>query len=221
MKSKNQAKTVKYAYLKSLIIPAAALLIIIIQFVISFIITDNSSAPLKSNHTVGNIPELIDVQLIDKDGHSRRGIKLNEVNDIVIHYVANPMSTAQNNRDYFNNPESNVSSHFVVGLEGEIIQCVPLDEISSASNDRNTDTVSIEVCHEDETGKFNADTYQALVNLTAWLCMEYDLSTEHIIRHYDITGKLCPLYYVEHEDEWERFKSEVGEKIESNTKSEG
>ena len=51
------------------------------------------------------------------------------------------------NRDYFNNDDTTVSAHFLVGLEGEVIQCVPLDEKSSATNDRNGDTISIEVCH--------------------------------------------------------------------------
>ena len=30
-----------------------------------------------------------------------------------------------------------------------------------------------------------------------------------VIRHYDVTGKLCPLYYVEHEDAWAQFKADV------------
>ena len=42
-----------------------------------------------------------------------------------------------------------MSAHFLIGLEGEIIQCIPLNEKSSATNDRNRDTISIEVCHPD------------------------------------------------------------------------
>ncbi|MBQ9885304.1 MAG: N-acetylmuramoyl-L-alanine amidase [Lachnospiraceae bacterium] len=154
-------------------------------------------------------PEWIDKQLIEIDGESRRGRRLDELNDIVIHYVGNPGTTAQQNRNYFSNPDSEVSSHFVVGLEGEIIQCVPLDEMSSASNWRNGDTISIEVCHPDTTGQFNDITYASLVKLTAWLLQTYGLDENHIIRHYDVTGKLCPLYYVEHEEAWVQFKADV------------
>ena len=96
-----------------------------------------------------------------------------------------------------------MSAHFVVGLEGEVIQCVPLDEQSSASNDRNPDTISIEVCHPDSSGKFNDKTYGALVKLTAWLCDEFHLDEKDVIRHYDITGKNCPKYFVEHPKAWE------------------
>ena len=105
-------------------------------------------------------PEWIDVQIIDVDGASRSGEKLDSVKDIVIHYVGNPGSTAQQNHDFYAGNQSNVSSHFVVGLDGEVIQCIPLDEMSAASNWRNNDTISIEVCHPDKSGKFNKKTYK-------------------------------------------------------------
>ncbi len=155
------------------------------------------------------VPDWVDVQLIPVDGASRRGDKLEAVNDIVIHYVGNPGTSAKNNRNYFANPESEVSAHFVVGLEGEVILCVPLDEKSSASNWRNRDTISVEVCHPDEDGAFTDAAYESLVKLTAWLCDEFGLTARRVIRHYDITGKKCPLYYVEHEDAWEQFRADV------------
>ena len=155
------------------------------------------------------IPDWIDQQIIKVDGDSRRGVYLEGVRDIVIHYVGNPSSTAQQNRDYYANPSSDVSSHFVIGLKGEIIQCIPLHEKSSASNHRNKDTISIEVCHPDESGKFTDETYDSLVKLTVWLCEVCGLDSSDIIRHYDITGKQCPLYFVTHENAWERFKKDV------------
>ena len=158
-------------------------------------------------------PSWVQQEFIREDGHSRSGKELTAVNDIVIHYVGNPGTTAQANRDFFDSDASNVSSHYVVGLDGEIIQCLPLDERSAASNNRNPDTISIEVCHPDSTGKFNDATYQSLVKLTAWLCDETSLSSDHVIRHYDVTGKICPKYFVEHEDAWEQFKSDVSSEI--------
>ena len=151
------------------------------------------------------VPDWVDQQIINVNGDSRRGVYLEGVRDIVIHYVGNPGSTAQQNRDYYANPSSDVSSHFVIGLKGEIIQCIPLHEKSSASNHRNKDTISIEVCHPDESGKFTDASYQSLVKLTAWLCDICDLDSGDIIRHYDITGKQCPLYFVTHEDAWKQF----------------
>ena len=154
-------------------------------------------------------PDWVDQQIINVDGDSRRGVMLEGVRNIVIHYVANPGSTAQQNRDYYASRSSDVSSHFVIGLKGEIIQCIPLHEKSSASNHRNKDTISIEVCHPDESGKFTDASYQSLVKLIAWLLDICDLDSDDVIRHYDITGKQCPLYFVTHEDAWEQFKQEI------------
>ena len=164
-------------------------------------------------------PEL-DVELLTINEYSRPAMALEQVNGIVIHYTANPGTTAIQNRSYFENlaetHETKASSHFVIGLEGEIVQCIPCNEISYASNDRNFDTISIGCCIEDETGKFNGNTYNSLIKLTTWLMGRYDLSSEDVIRHYDVTGKNCPKYYVEHEEAWDTFKDDLLNYIEEN-----
>jgi len=164
------------------------------------------------------IPSFIDVQYIHKHTTARTCMELSEINNIVIHYVGNPNTTAQNNRDYFNKADTTVSSHFVIGLDGEIIQCLPLYERSAASNNRNGDTISIEVCHSDETGEFNDVTYKSLIKLCVYICNNLSLDENDIIRHYDITGKICPKYYVENEDAWNKFKKDL--KNELNEKKE-
>lgn len=161
-------------------------------------------------------PEIIQ-NFIEQNPYSRSGISLDSVNGVVVHYVANPGSTAEENRNYFENLKdthlTKASSHYIIGLDGEIIQCIPLDEISYASNDRNADTISIECCHPDKSGKFNKKTYHSLIKLTAWLCASYGLSVSDIIRHYDVTGKMCPKYYVKHEDAWNEILSDVENKL--------
>lgn len=151
--------------------------------------------------------------------YSRPGRIRSDVRDIVVHYVANEGTTAKNNRDFFNNlavpqedPPKMVSSHFIIGIDGEIIQCVPLAEVAFCNYPRNEDTISIECCHPDESGQFSEATKEALVNLVTWLCQELDLTERNVIRHYDVNGKPCPLYYVEHEDAWKKFKKEVRKK---------
>ena len=155
----------------------------------------------------------IDVQLLTINPYSRSGHATNRITNIVIHYTGNPGTTAQQNRDYFESlvetKEGSASSNYVVGLEGEIIQCVPTNEVAYASNQANPYSVSIETCHIDETGEFNNATYESLVQLTAWLCAKFDLDETDVIRHYDVTGKECPKYFVENELEWEQFKARV------------
>lgn len=163
----------------------------------------------------------ISVQLLDMNDYSRPGTEADPITGIVIHYTANPGSTAQQNRDYFNGLQdghgTSVSSHFVVGLDGEIVQCVPTWEIAYASNERNHDTISIECCHPDETGKFTDATYISMVKLTAFLCAKYELNADAVIRHYDVTGKNCPKYFVENEDAWALFKADVNAALEKGT----
>jgi len=185
---------------------------LLIFFITGCRVDDSNVIPVKEVL----LPDWIDSKIIEIDDASRRSYKLDAVNDIVIHYIGNPQTTALENYNYFASPRSVVSSHFLIGLEGEVIQCIPLDEWSSASNWRNNDTISIEVCHPDETGEFLDATYDALVQLTSWLCDAYNLDTEQIIRHYDITGKDCPRYFVRNEDEWVTFKNNVKEYLEIN-----
>lgn len=163
------------------------------------------------------VPDYVVQDFIRKNIFSRPDVGRQKVDKIVIHYVANPGSTARNNRDYFDSladqdPQksgSSASSHFVVGLEGEVIQCIPVNEIAYANAPLNNTTVAIEVCHPDDSGKFNDATYESLVDLTAFLCRQLKLTPGDVIRHYDVNEKLCPKYYVEHEDAWERFQKDV------------
>ena len=163
-------------------------------------------------------PEL-DVELLDVNEYSRPGTTLKQVNGIVIHYTANPGSSAMANRDYFDSLDNpavegagrQASAHLIVGLDGEVVQCLPLNEMAYAVRSRNPDTISIEVCHPDETGKFSDTTYNTLVKLTAWLLQQKGLTPDHVIRHFDCDGKYCPLYYVEHEDAWNKLKQDIAD----------
>ena len=167
----------------------------------------------------------IDVELLTPNPYSRPQIPVEKVNYIAIHYTANPGSTAMSNRNYFENlattQENKVSSHFVVGLDGEVVQCIPTSEMSYATNARNVDTISIECCHPDETGQFNDATYSSAVKLTAWRCTRFGLDTDQVIRHYDVTGKDCPKYYVENPDAWFRMKSDIAAQIQTDYELQG
>lgn len=187
-------------------------IIIIALILVAFLLFKTAFGPSKSVKLEEiKTPSWIDTQIIDIDGISRNGKKMSKVKDIVVHYVGNPGSTAQQNRDFYESSQSNVSSHFVVGLKGEIIQCIPLNEMSAASNWRNNDTISIEVCHSDDSGKFNKKTKKSLVKLIAWLENQCNLTEKHVIRHYDITGKECPRYYVRNPKQWNKLKKRIKE----------
>lgn len=191
---------------------AGTILMILICIILGLFINDNQEVFHRKKIEPVDEPEITEMFLTPNQ-YSRPQLELNKVNGVVVHYTGNPGSTAEGNRNYFENLRKKkttyASSHFVVGLEGEIVQCIPLTEIAYCSNNRNGDTISIECCHPDKTGKFNEDTYESMVELVAWLCGEYNLDKDQIIRHYDVTGKRCPKYFVDNEDKWEQFKEDV------------
>ena len=141
-------------------------------------------------------PEWVEQDILPLNPYSRPGTPLETIDGVVVHYVGNPGTSAAANRSFFANlaltHETYASAHFIVGLEGEVLQCVPLAEIAYCSSQANDHTVSIEVCHADEAGEFSAETMASLLRLTAWLCEEFDLAPADVIRHYDVTGKDCP-----------------------------
>ena len=166
-------------------------------------ITNDFSADIQPQEVI-KIEEaekpIITEDFIPINEFSRPGEVLPEVNNIFVHYTANPGTSAAQNRSYFENlgitGETSASAHFVIGYDGEIIQCVPLNEIAYAVAGRNYDSISIECCYLSADGRFTNDTYQALIRLSAWLLSEYDLTPEDMRRHYDevpyYTRICCP-----------------------------
>jgi len=151
--------------------------------------------------------------------HGRSGKSL-VPQGIVVHYVANPGSSAMGNRNYFENGGTGVSAHFVIGLNGEILRCVPENEVAAhvgasygaAWNEmvktNNSKFLGIECCHPAADGKFNDNTIASLTWLAADLCRRFKLDpNKDVYRHYDVCGKMCPIYYVNKPDEWIALKN--------------
>lgn len=166
--------------------------------------------------------------LLTINKYSRPAIKINTIKGIVVHYTASPMGTAIANRNYFENLKNQTtryaSAHYIVGLQGEIIQCVPENEIcyhvgattyktTKLGTYPNNCTIGVEMCNIDTTGNFSTDTYNMSVELCANLLKKYNLTIDGLFRHYDVTGKACPLLFVNNESKWLEFKSKVAEKL--------
>ena len=160
--------------------------------------------------------------------HNRPYTKRSRTTAIAIHWVANPGSSAMQNRNYFQNTDVEVSANYIIGLNGEVICCIPDEEISWCTNQANNYTVSIENCHPNWTGEFNSATYNSLVELTANLCKKYGLNPMNrgVIRHFDVTGKNCPKWFVpksrggsdtENCEHWAQFLWDVKNKLDGKT----
>lgn len=161
----------------------------------------------------------IEEKLLTINPYSRSGEKQNQIQKIVVHWVGNANSSAVANRNYFENLKNthstSASSHYIIGLNGEIIRCIPENEVAfhSGSYSMNRKSIGIEDCHPDWDGKFNDNTYNSLVELCVDICKRYNLNVNDIIRHYDVTGKECPRYYVRNERAWITLKNDVASRL--------
>jgi len=172
----------------------------------------------------------IEKRLLSKNEFSRPGLYLKPVKGIVIHWIGNPGTSAIANRNYFeslkNQPPGKkpseytfASAHFIIGLRGEIIQCLLEDEVAyhvgairytdlaleKLSDYPNNCTLGIELCHPSWEGNFFDDTLESARELILELSKRYKLKRDNIYRHYDITEKECPRYFVRNKNEWENF----------------
>ena len=152
--------------------------------------------------------------------YSRPCTKRTRTTKVAVHYVGNPNTSALANRNYFEKCKDThkyVSSNYIVGLIGEIICCVPDEEIAYCTNQANSYSISIEVCHSKKDGVFADCTYVSLCELCSMLLKKYKLTVDDLIRHYDVTQKQCPLAWspTKYQSEavatarWNRFKQDV------------
>jgi N-acetylmuramoyl-L-alanine amidase len=66
--------------------------------------------------------------------YSRSQEKLHNVKGLVVHWVANPNTTARNNRNFFENRKLGNSgygaAHDIIDLNGDLIRCLPYNEVA-------------------------------------------------------------------------------------------
>lgn len=158
--------------------------------------------------------------------YSRPGRPLRDVRAIVLHWVANPGTTARQNRDFWEsrkNGNSGYGSAHLIVDDREIVEAVPLDEMAyhvgadtytKFAEDwlgpyPNNCTIGVEMCHPDWTGEPTLEVWQRTVRLVADLLLANTLRPHHITTHNAITWKDCPKWFVDHLDELDRFRWDV------------
>lgn len=147
---------------------------------------------------------------------------------IVIHYVG-ALGGAKANCQYYAGGDRNASAHYFVGFDGEIWQSVEDKNIAwhcGASSYkhgecRNANSIGIELCVRkkntaslgatDKDWYFEDATVEAAAELTRYLMEKYNVPASNVIRHYDVTGKICPNPYVYNTTAhtWDEFKNMV------------
>ena len=122
------------------------------------------------------------------------------------------MGGAEANCKYYASQYFGASAHYYVGLAGEIWQSVDDKNIAwhcgakkyAHPECRNSNSLGIELCVWNKGSQaadskdcyFEDATVQSAIELTKELMAKYNVPVDHVIRHYDMTGKICPNPYV-------------------------
>lgn len=152
----------------------------------------------------------------------------NDIKYIVIHYTGNDGDTDENNGKYFARDVVEVSAHYFVDSDS-ITQSVPDNYIAwhcgtknAYKHDkcRNANSIGIELCDDLKNGTIypSAATIQNALELTTSLMKKYNIPKENVIRHYDVTGKLCPAYWSGNTANYNKWKSEFWDKLSTTVK---
>ena len=136
-------------------------------------------------------------RLIPRDKYNRPAVK-STPKRICVHYTGDCGASADRLALFFTtNSAAKTSSQYIVGMAGEVIRCVPDDEIAYAAAGKNNGTIHIEVCYKRADGGFEEESIAALNELVLYLMERYHIAAKNVLRHYDLTGKFCPAYYVD------------------------
>ena len=135
---------------------------------------------------------------------------------IVVHYTANSGDTAQNNLDYFARTKTGTSAHYFVD-ENEVCQSVQDTDVAWHCGSRNprhpycrnANSIGIEMCNS--VGSVPEAVRDRTAAFVRQKMKEYGLDVNHVLRHYDVTGKRCPAPWVDDPRAWMDFKSMLEE----------
>ncbi len=140
--------------------------------------------------------------------HMTRG-RSRAVDRIVVHFTAT-LASARNNATYFaRNEGQGASAHyFVDDITPEIYQSVAEGDTAWHAGDwqMNCRAIGIEVVSAGED--FSATEVEKLGWLVKKLMAKYGIGASGVIRHYDVTGKLCPAPYVA-ASKWAALKAAI------------
>lgn len=193
----------------------------------------------------------IDEQYLTVNEYSRPGKPLGRVLAVVMHWTANPSAGAAANRDFFETRKNGMagygSAHYIVGQNGDIVRCIPEEEVAfhcgtdiadpasgkvytdyarekfgafaSGNSSPNLCTIGVELCPVNWDGYFSADTLNAAAELVAGICVRHGLSAGDVTTHHDVVGwKDCPRLWTNNPKYLEEFRDMVrGKMMEDGT----
>ena len=146
---------------------------------------------------------------------------------IVMHYTANNGDTAKNNCDYYHRAGGlQASAHYFVDEHG-VMQSVREGDTAWHCGARaywhpecrNDNSIGIEMCSRkraDGSYYIKPETVANAAALAKDIMQRYGIDTDHVLRHYDVTGKRCPMPWVDDPAQWDAFKASLSPEENTN-----
>ena len=157
------------------------------------------------------------MEFVSCDPSNYRAGRTQPVRYIVMHYTANNGDTAQNNCDYYHRAGGlQASAHYFCDEHG-VMQSVREGDTAWHCGARaywhpecrNANSIGIEMCSRkraDGSYYIKPETVANAAALAKDIMQRYGIDTDHVLRHYDVTGKRCPMPWVDDPAQWTAFK---------------
>lgn len=177
-------------------------------------------------------------KLLTPNPYSRpqRTEDMQEIKAVVLHWIAAPKQNPEHVYNWFEKRKygkhSYGSAHYCVGLDGEIWQYIPDEEMAyhvgsktytehamRLSSYPNNCTLGVEMSHINWEGEYSYETWEETKKLTALILMEHGLTEKDITTHKAIVGwKECPQWFHRFPEEFDRFVDETKELMDNGFK---
>ena len=156
------------------------------------------------------------MEFVSCDPSNYRAGRTQPVRYIVMHYTANNGDTARNNCDYYHRVGGlQASAHYFVDEHGamqSVRECDTAWHCGARAywhpECRNGNSIGIEMCSRkraDGSYYIKPETVANAAALAREIMQRYGIDTEHVVRHYDVTGKRCPMPWVDDPAQWAAF----------------
>ncbi len=157
------------------------------------------------------------MEFVSCDPSNFRVGRTQPVRYIVMHYTANNGDTAKNNCDYYHRVGGlQASAHYFCDEHGAMQSVREGDTAWHCGaraywhpECRNGNSIGIEMCSRkraDGSYYIKPETVANAAALAREIMQRYGIDTEHVVRHYDVTGKRCPMPWVDDPAQWVAFK---------------
>lgn len=157
-----------------------------------------------------------------KESNYKKG-RTSAIKFLVIHYTGNNGDTAENNCKYFASNDVSASAHYFVDENGI---CQSVRDTDTAwhcgtkgtyyhKTCRNANSIGIELCSRKNSAGyyFLEETVERAVGLVRELMEKYNIPIENVVRHYDVSHKICPAPFVNDAAAWDDFKRRLDDEM--------